>query len=462
LEVGAVKSSVRGALIVAVALMSLAVAPVAARAAGTFYAKGGGGNTGAPCTEAEPCNLAKAVEKAETAGAGSAAVLLPGPTYTPGKTLMIKGAIEVGGEPGQPRPTIQGAPTEGTAILSESAVIHDVNLIAGSSGEGIELNSHSTAVRVYSEAITDGDVGCLINTYGVILDSVCVGRGDAGLFANVIVGEIVNVTAISGKAAGIEIYGTKFSLPKYELTAVDSIAVGGDGYPDVVRGGEGTAQFIADHSDFASVGTGITVTDRGGNIATPPQFVNPAAGDFHQLSTSPTIDAGVLGGPATVGGKPVEALDLDRNPRALNAHPVCGGPTAGLPDIGAFEFVPTGCTPPPPPPLAPPGMTLPAAPNTKLGKAKIDSAKGTARFSFSGTGSVSGYKCVLVRPIAKAGGAKGSSAAKGKGAKPKFAGCRSPKTYKHLKPGRYTFKVEATGPGGTDSTPAARKFRIAS
>ena len=41
-----------------------------------------------------------------------------------------------------------------------------------------------------------------------------------------------------------------------------------------------------------------------------------------------------------------------------------------------------------------------------------------------------------------------------------FKECRSPKTYEHLKKGKYTFKVRAKGPGGKDKTPAKETFVI--
>ncbi len=37
----------------------------------------------------------------------------------------------------------------------------------------------------------------------------------------------------------------------------------------------------------------------------------------------------------------------------------------------------------------------------------------------------------------------------------------SPQTYKHLKPGKYRFAVRAVGPGGTDPSPAKKRFKIA-
>ena len=47
-----------------------------------------------------------------------------------------------------------------------------------------------------------------------------------------------------------------------------------------------------------------------------------------------------------------------------------------------------------------------------------------------------------------------------KHAKPKFKRCKSPKTYKHLKPHKYVFEVRAVSAAGKDPTPAKKKFRI--
>ncbi len=80
-------------------------------------------------------------------------------------------------------------------------------------------------------------------------------------------------------------------------------------------------------------------------------------------------------------------------------------------------------------------------PNTKLKKAKVNSAARKATFTFSSTEKGSTFKCRLD--------------------KRKFSKCRSPKTYKHLKPGKHTFKVRATDKAGnTDKTSAKRVFQI--
>jgi hypothetical protein len=78
-------------------------------------------------------------------------------------------------------------------------------------------------------------------------------------------------------------------------------------------------------------------------------------------------------------------------------------------------------------------------------KAKINSSEGKARFKFTATGTVTGYQCALIK--------------RGKRRQAHFVSCRSPKTYKHLKPGNYTFDVRALI--GTLAGPAAtRKFTI--
>ena len=79
-------------------------------------------------------------------------------------------------------------------------------------------------------------------------------------------------------------------------------------------------------------------------------------------------------------------------------------------------------------------------PGTKITKAKISSKHHTAKFSFKAIGTATGFQCALV--------------------KPSFSACRSPKTYKHLKPGKYTFEVRAFNAAGAEPTPAKKSFRI--
>jgi alpha-tubulin suppressor-like RCC1 family protein len=76
-----------------------------------------------------------------------------------------------------------------------------------------------------------------------------------------------------------------------------------------------------------------------------------------------------------------------------------------------------------------------------------------ATFSFTAPGVVTRYQCMLVRPKPK-----GQKTRRKR--KPRFSKCASPKRYKKLRKGRYTFRVRALNNLGADAKPAVRKFRI--
>src|ERR1700712_3945838 len=115
-------------LFLGLALLGLGIVP-AASAAATFYARGGGGNTKASCAPGDECNLQKAVKEANAAGPGSSVILVPGPEFTPSSPVLLVG-IDVGGEPGVPRPTVV-APSEEEAFgILSGANLHDVNVIS--------------------------------------------------------------------------------------------------------------------------------------------------------------------------------------------------------------------------------------------------------------------------------------------------------------------------------------------
>lgn len=80
-------------------------------------------------------------------------------------------------------------------------------------------------------------------------------------------------------------------------------------------------------------------------------------------------------------------------------------------------------------------------PNSFIRKAKINQAKDTAIFRFGSSEDGATFLCKL-------------------DGKP-FKRCRSPKTYRNLKPGKHRFQLKAVDVSGeTDPTPAVRKFRI--
>jgi hypothetical protein len=103
-------------------------------------------------------------------------------------------------------------------------------------------------------------------------------------------------------------------------------------------------------------------------------------------------------------------------------------------------------------PAVPPGpakggssnTTAASPPNTKISSLKVSSKKRKAKARFKAIGSATGFQCAM---------ASGHR-------KPKFRKCRSPKTYRHLRAGKYTFEVRALAPAGVDPTPAKRKLKV--
>jgi hypothetical protein len=85
-----------------------------------------------------------------------------------------------------------------------------------------------------------------------------------------------------------------------------------------------------------------------------------------------------------------------------------------------------------------------AVPDTRLVNTTIKASKRTATFTFKAVGTATSYRCALTA----------------RGKKVVYKTCRSPVTFKKLKPGRYTFRVQAAGSAGTDPTPASKTITI--
>jgi YVTN family beta-propeller protein len=88
----------------------------------------------------------------------------------------------------------------------------------------------------------------------------------------------------------------------------------------------------------------------------------------------------------------------------------------------------------------------PTPPNTRITKSKINREKRRARFKFKAIGQAAGLQCELKRKHAHR--------------KAKFKGCKSPKAYKHLRKGAYTFAARAFNSAGGDPSPAKKRFRL--
>jgi hypothetical protein len=96
-------------------------------------------------------------------------------------------------------------------------------------------------------------------------------------------------------------------------------------------------------------------------------------------------------------------------------------------------------------------VQLPPPPGIELGRSSVSRRRHSASFRFSGTGFVTTFECALVK---RATGPHRYPPAV------RFFRCTSPKTYRHLRSGSYSFRVRAQNLGGASVT-ASHSFKIA-
>jgi glucose/arabinose dehydrogenase len=212
-----------------------------------------------------------------------------------------------------------------------------------------------------------------------------------------------------------------------------------------------SADLVAPEHDYPSyIEITLSASDKRGLSAS--KTIKLAARRFDvRLETSPPgiqLTAGLLSQPAPFDVPSVEGAQLaiaapltaELNGKTYTWQSWSdGGPAAhtivaqGVSQYTAKYTTPgEGTTEPPPPGKAP---------QTKLGRHPAGkTSKTTARFSFSASVAGSTFRCKL-------------------DGKPKLP-CRSPKTYKKLKPGRHTFKVWAISGVLADPTPAKFIWKV--
>jgi hypothetical protein len=431
----------RGGLALAVALFGaslcgfLGLTPSSAVAAPTVFHVAPSGS-GSECTVAEPCNivgaltsLAKPGDVVQAAGNQGSYGLPNSPTMA---NIVVGQEVTLEGEPGEPMPVLYteanglGVELKFAAKIVDFAV-HDEKANA----TAILGTTQSTLERVL--ATSNNGSGCSAPFESTILDSAC--SGSIGIFDDIGGGptftNLRNDTFYGTSEGGL------FAAAggSYVIEAVNTIFLSPG--PDIRADnlGSATVEVATTHSSYskASEENGATVTPEGtqGNQAAAPMLSNPAAGDLHELATSPTVDAAL---PSPANG----TLDLDGNPRALPSSISCAGPGPTAPDIGAYEFAP-------PTPSCPEPTPTPIPPSAGRVGVKILSLRkhgSTVTLRFAATGGATGFQCRLDRR--------------------KWSRCRSPKRYRHLEPGRHSFAVRAAGPAGaTLGAPLRRRFVIA-
>ena len=233
------------------------------------------------------------------------------------------------------------------------------------------------------------------------ITSVANGPGSMGLAAHApnastdVVIDARNVIA-SGAAFDIEAAASN-------ATSVATVNLASSNYATESESGPGMAA--------------VTNPGTPGNQSGAPLFANAAIGDFHQLSGSPTIDAGTDDGM-------LGSLDLEGEARLQG----------GAVDIGADE------TAPPAADGEPADTTPPDTQVTKGPEGKTKSKRATFEFSGTDARAVAGFQCSL-------DGAP-------------FAACTSPHAVK-VKKGKHALEVRAVdGAGNVDPTPASRSWKV--
>ncbi len=239
-----------------------------------------------------------------------------------------------------------------------------------------------------------------------------------------------------------------------------------------VRNGE----FTAPEHDYPSyIEINLRVADERGLTASKTIKLEPRAVNISIASSPPGIEltAGLLQGPAPLSLTAIEGSHVLLSAPATaevggktytwkswsdsgeRAHTVvAAGPTTYTAVFkaeeesgeeegggGGKEEQPAGSqTPPPQPPVSPIPIIATPDPVVKLGGHPPKTTQNAmARFVFSTGATGAGFKCKLDKGAYKA--------------------CRSPKTYKKLKPGSHSFAVVATA-GGEQGKPAKFSWKV--
>ena len=414
----------RGVLVTFLALLvGLAAAPAAQ--ATVRFADPNGSTSGTCAPPDPPCTLQRAVEDPQTVD-GDEVIVNPG-DYIESDQLLIGASISLQGAAGQPPPRILSDASNAVRVSADATDARVRRLTIEHSGffNGLLLQAGSAEQVVVRSTHSACEIAATAASETILRDSVCWTNGSPGSSALFVTTNdpgatatsyLRNVTAVAtgDSTQGIFVWGHG-SGANTIVDAENVIArgVGADVWADTDAGAMATATLA--HSNYVTeMETGIgssSVTDPGTgtkNQTSSPLFADAASGDFHQLTGSPTINAG------NASASLLGTLDVDGEPRIL-------GPA---PDIGADELVDT----------SPPDTKITKRPPKKTRKKR-------AAFKFTSTEPGSTFECKLDR-------------------KP-YKPCSSPKRYARLKRSRHVFRVRAKdGAGNVDPTPAALSWKV--
>jgi hypothetical protein len=308
-------------------LVVLALFPAGAGAAVRYAAPSGAGPE--PCASANPCSFAQAVSGAAS---GDEVIVTPG-TYPISSTVTVTQPITIHGATGGPRPILQGQPDvtplqvnatgtrvsdlriEATGPGAYTFGLYDGSVAAGTVYERLELVGQGFGI--FGAFLQNGsllrDSIVRVDQTGGPVESAGVVTGGSGA-------ELRNVT-VSATGAAVGVWALGSTTP--QTTTLVNVIARADATDLVANSSSQPATLRARSSNFAEhvEGSQGFFVDLGGNQSAAPVFVDAGAGDFRQLASSPTVDAGTA-------DPQLGLSDLDGDPRTLG----------GAPDIGADEL----------------------------------------------------------------------------------------------------------------------------
>jgi hypothetical protein len=393
----------------------------AALAAAERYASSAGDASDPSCPPSDPCDIDTAVEHPSVTDGDTVIVLSDG-VYSPSTGVSVSDAITVRGEPGQPFPQLI---TAGNALSVNvpGAAVRRLHVECTSGSQALNVNGAATLEQLELVARTPCDDAARLSNGALLRDSVAWTDFANGVRTFGSGAVLTNVTTIGvgvasdGVRSDVADGSTQTVILRNVIargTASDIHAIN-----DGTSGDDNVDVDVAfsNYSSIVEASPDADVVEGPGNQSATPLFANPGPTvlDFHQLSASPTIDAGTAS--AALG-----SADIDGEARSQGAAP----------DIGADEFTV--------PIAAPPGDNFP--PDTGIRKGpKKKTFKRHVKFKFGGSEPGVTFNCQL-----DAAG---------------WEPCSSPKKYKGLKRGKHVFAVRAVDAAGNpDPTPADRRWKI--
>jgi hypothetical protein len=325
-------------------LWGVATFGAASASATTYYASPASVSTTSCTSPASPCRIGYAIGTAASAN-GDEVVLQPG-VYEIGSTgLATNKAIDIHGQPAQPPPLIEGTTSNPTALLTlgggTGTALSDLHLLQHGSGADVQDNGGSTIDRVVAQAdaanLADGFV---LNDGTTLRDSVALAPGNTAVFIPTGTVHLDNVTTYGGN--GISANGAPGGFPATNVTIENTITHGTNADVNM----DTTFSIPTVHIGYSNYdpsrvfGTADTTEGHNQNAATsPPALRGPAAGDFRELASSPTVGAGLVDqliGTADVAGLPrTQNGGIDIGAHELLAPIVITGPPKAVGGSGA-------------------------------------------------------------------------------------------------------------------------------